>query len=668
MNLKRLIYATALLPAMTFAQINTERVMNIGRNALYFEDYVLSIQYFNQVINAKPYLCEPYFFRGLAKLNLEDYIGAEKDCSKAIDCNPYVVSSYQVRGLARINLNEFDGAIQDYRMALKYDPENISVWHNMSLCYMEKKDYEAADKTLDTLLHLSPRNSKAYMLKSVVNMEKKDTVMAMQYIDKSIEIDPYDGDSWSTKAILQLQTEKYREAEESLTQAIRLSVRNVPNYINRAMARYNTNNLRGAMSDYDIALSIEPNNFIGRYNRGLLRAQLGDDNRAIEDFNVVLQQKPDDMMAVFNRALLYDKTGDLYKAIQDYSTVLGKYPQFAYGYQKRAEAYRKTGQTLAAKKDEDKLLKMALDEHFGDKNKKTQDKETRTESDKDVRNFNKLVIAEDEGERKYQDKYRGKVQNTNVDIRMMPLVAVNYYEQYDEIMSHINYNNKIDSLNKRGVTARPLILTTRERAIDEDEMNMHFSSINALSAAIDKDRSNAMLRFRRAIDYYLVQDFYNALEDLDAAIKIDPRFSTAYFVRAFIRCKQLEYERSEAAYDFGQSADKKAAETKNTFIAYESIRKDMNTVIELEPDFCCAYYNRACILAMLKDFRGALNDLNKAIELDNKFPEAYYNRGLINVFLGNDKQGISDLSKAGELGIAQAYNIIKRFMSSEDSK
>ena len=54
--------------------------MTIARNALYFEDYVLSIQYFNQVINAKPYLYEPYFFRALAKLNLEDFQGAEADC------------------------------------------------------------------------------------------------------------------------------------------------------------------------------------------------------------------------------------------------------------------------------------------------------------------------------------------------------------------------------------------------------------------------------------------------------------------------------------------------------------------------------------------------------------------------------------------------------------
>ena len=60
-----------------FAQINTDRVLAIGRNALYFEDYVLSIQYFNQVIKSKPWLAEPYFYRAVAKINLDDFKGAE---------------------------------------------------------------------------------------------------------------------------------------------------------------------------------------------------------------------------------------------------------------------------------------------------------------------------------------------------------------------------------------------------------------------------------------------------------------------------------------------------------------------------------------------------------------------------------------------------------------
>ena len=83
-----LILFFSLLTTSLKAQINVEQVMIIGRNALYFEDYVLSIQYFNKVINAKPYLHEPYFFRGLAKFYLEDFTGAESDLTAAIEKNP----------------------------------------------------------------------------------------------------------------------------------------------------------------------------------------------------------------------------------------------------------------------------------------------------------------------------------------------------------------------------------------------------------------------------------------------------------------------------------------------------------------------------------------------------------------------------------------------------
>ena len=79
-----------LMPQRTSAQFNTDRLMVSGRSALYYEDYVLSIQYFNQVHTAKPYLYEPWFFRGLAKFYLDDFGGAESDVTHAIGLNPYI--------------------------------------------------------------------------------------------------------------------------------------------------------------------------------------------------------------------------------------------------------------------------------------------------------------------------------------------------------------------------------------------------------------------------------------------------------------------------------------------------------------------------------------------------------------------------------------------------
>ena len=106
-----ILYIGLMMPVAALSQINTDRVMTIGKNALYFEDYVLSIQYFNQVINAKPYLAEPFFYRGLAKINLDDFQGAESDCTESIERNPFVANTYQIRGISRIRQDNFDGAI-----------------------------------------------------------------------------------------------------------------------------------------------------------------------------------------------------------------------------------------------------------------------------------------------------------------------------------------------------------------------------------------------------------------------------------------------------------------------------------------------------------------------------------------------------------------------------
>jgi tetratricopeptide (TPR) repeat protein len=68
--------------------------------------------------------------------------------------------------------------------------------------------------------------------------------------------------------------------------------------------------------------------------------------------------------------------------------------------------------------------------------------------------------------------------------------------------------------------------------------------------------------------------------------------------------------------------------------------------------------------AKLNDYKSAIVDYTVAIELNERFAEAYFNRGLARLYIGNVEEGVSDLSKAGELGIFQAYNVIKRFMHS----
>ena len=182
-------------PQGTTAQYNTDRLITVGRSALYYEDYVLSIQYFNQAIQAKPYLYEPWFFRGVAKYYLDDFAGAENDCTEAVRRNPYVTNIYELRGLCRIRLGKYANAIADYDKALKYDPENQSLWHNRVLCHIQDSSYNEALAELDTMLTRWSRYARGYSMQAEVYMLQKDTTQAITSLEHSLEIDPYDGNT-----------------------------------------------------------------------------------------------------------------------------------------------------------------------------------------------------------------------------------------------------------------------------------------------------------------------------------------------------------------------------------------------------------------------------------------------------------------------------------------
>jgi tetratricopeptide (TPR) repeat protein len=81
----------------------------------------------------------------------------------------------------------------------------------------------------------------------------------------------------------------------------------------------------------------------------------------------------------------------------------------------------------------------------------------------------------------------------------------------------------------------------------------------------------------------------------------------------------------------------------------------------LAPQNAYLYYNRGNLFAQRKDYAHAVDDYTQAIELDRNLAEAWYNRGLVHIYANRVNEGISDLSKAGELGLYDAYSVIKKY-------
>ncbi len=671
-----LIIIIAFTSVSGFAQWNTERIMAIGQNALYFDDYVLSIQYFNQVIKIKPYLAEPYFYRAIAKIQLGDYQSADEDCSKAIEINPFMPQVYYARGFARRKLSFFNEAIADFSKALEFSPNSLNLLMNRMDARDQNRDYKGAMEDCETYLKLSPKTTNLYYEKGRLFLELKDTLAAEKTFNQFVQKDSSNFMSWSARAILRMMKNDKNGALKDYTEAIKRNSTNVSDYINRGIVNVEKKNYNQAISDYNTAVKMDKNNALIYYNRGLLRANLGDYNNALADIKTVLKLDSTMSEALLQKAMIETSLKDYRTAIKDYKKIISKYQYFlpayfgisqceaALGNQKAAFQYRQMADNIEKKKDyithknKENLQvtnKLALNTQKSSTSKKTE-------------MFNRFAaqnMDDNETDQKYTDATRGTVQNKYTDVVNERNFVMTYYAKTDEIRHTNLYYPTLELYNKQKKLSAVLKITNNELALTAELVNSHFEAINDISAKLEKDNQNADIYFNRALEFAMVQDFNSAIEDLNKAIFLRPDFMLAYFCRANIRYKLLDYNKNSVDVNGKTVTDEKKTKKANSegqaLFDVTLIMADFSKVNDINPDFSFAYYNKANILCTQKDFQTALVNYTQAIKIDSDFAEAYFNRGLTYLFIGEDTKGLADLSKAGELGIYKAYNLIQRF-------
>ena len=268
------------------------------------------------------------------------------------------------------------------------------------------------------------------------------------------------------------------------------------------------------------------------------------------------------------------------------------------------------------------------------------------------------MVPDDTYDKKYAAEYRGKVQNRNMLIEFEPSFVLTYYVDGGGIERSAYYIRHVEEMNRRLALENPLLLVCKERSLDGNEIEYHFAHIDELSKSVAGENSDAVSCMLRAIDFYLLQDVESAMLDADRAVALDSLSWEPYFVRSFIRSKRME---TTEAVKRDAGNDGVGGKMALHDIDYRLVKADLDRVLELVPDFAFAYYNRANVNVTLNDYKAAIVDYTAAIELNDGFAEAYFNRGLSRIYIGNVREGVSDLSKAGELGMFQAYNIIKRY-------
>jgi tetratricopeptide (TPR) repeat protein len=167
----------------------------------------------------------------------------------------------------------------------------------------------------------------------------------------------------------------------------------------------------------------------------------------------------------------------------------------------------------------------------------------------------------------------------------------------------------------------------------------------------------------------LTDNFNQSLEDLNKVLEMEPSSVVALLSRGNCRYRMVEKIELLSPHpgNVAVSGGPKEVMTVNSGKVipgssdYDLILADYSRAVKLKPEFFFGFFNRAYIYLKLGRYQQAMEDLNRAIALEPEFAEAFYNRGLTKIYLNDTQGGALDLSKAGELGLVEAYSIIKRY-------
>lgn len=135
----------------------------------------------------------------------------------------------------------------------------------------------------------------------------------------------------------------------------------------------------------------------------------------------------------------------------------------------------------------------------------------------------------------------------------------------------------------------------------------------------------------RKAEYF---NFKGALDDLNEAIRLNPKFIKAYTYRGYV---------------------------KDELDDYKGALGDYNKAVTLKADDYEAYARRGSLKKRYKDYDGAIEDLTLAIQYKPDYAKAYSDRGQAKILNGDKKGGCTDMEKAKALGYYAALNTISNY-------
>ncbi|XP_059860639.1 tetratricopeptide repeat protein 6 [Delphinus delphis] len=661
--------------------------------------WLLAVCDFEAVISLERTVILPYINIGLIYLlHLDNYIEATRYFSEAIRLDPMYIQSYICRAEAYHKLHKLKKAVRELSRAIHLQPDGIQLYIIRGQYLLRMKCYGLAKFTIyqvaemtKGLIELSPiqqaliysfceKHDKAIQVLDGITLNKPEATMyallakaqmkakrnkAFDSFTKAVKADPDFAEGFYQRGLCKVKLHKdcsildfnraitldpkhyqaylsrvayyglkgrYSKAILSCNEAIQIYPQSVRAYLYRGVLKYYNKTYKLAITDLTTAINMDKNSYIAFYNRALCYTKINELQMALTDYGIVLLLDAGETVmlnAFINRGLIYTE-------LEQFSFALEDFKQAALISKTNVSLCQATAMCYHRNKEFEEAVNFFtwavkidpyfLDAYIG-------------------RGNSYMEYGHDEAIRQAQKEFLKALHFNPVYTKARICLGYNLQAQgkFQKAWNHFTIAIEVDPKS---------YLAYEGRAVVSLQMGDNFAAIQDINAAIKINTRAEFLTNRGVIHEFMGQQ-QNAMRDYQAAISLNPTYSLAYFNAGNIYFHHRQFSQ---AIDYFSKALKFDPEnecaTMNRAIAntvlkrYEEAKEDFARVVESCPFWAAVYFNRAYFYCCLKQYELAEEDLSKALSLKPNDALVYNLRAEVRGKIGLIDEAVADYNQA----------------------
>lgn len=593
-----------------------------GNSYLLAGQWEKALDDFNAAIDIDDENADAYLGRGRVLRARGRHEEAVKEWSRALSLDPDLLTARYNAACALYELGKPDEAISQVTKALRSNPRFHLPFHLLGVIFAERGDTARAIKAYSKAIRLAPDFSAPYLGRALVYHKLGKPQLAQKDFDESVRLAGGDYAPYYNRGEFFLRTGKKEAALEDLKAALARGVTHPP--AAEAIGR----RLQGAGLQTEAAAAFtqalaaaegHPDPAMREPREGLLLARaesyealkrLGE---AQKDLDLAVKISSQSAPAWTARGQLYDKRGQSDRAFADLSRALEYAPAHAPALLARGNVHAKLKRYREALKD------------FG----------AALEADAtlaDAYNNRGVIEATIVGE------FDQAVEDLELAVALKPESAGFHLNLGVARLRRGDYWKSVAALDKALALKAPAVRVLEQRAEAYYSLGDVEKASEDIQEAIKLEPKSSAL-YAALGSFSLRSRLYpKAIKELDYAIRLDSRNDLAYLYRGLAYGGIGDYAR--ASRSFGAAARK--GERPVVALTYlcqsERLRGrhrgavgECNEALKLDPEHGEAFLQRGLAFLALRDYAKAVRDLDDGIRLSPPRPQAYLARSLAHI-------------------------------------